>query len=50
MCVSMACEVEHTCFVYDINLHICAIQIIVETPMLSTYLLTFFHFTKVELR
>ncbi|MFH1161183.1 MAG: hypothetical protein V1733_09590, partial [bacterium] len=45
----MAKTIEHTCFVYDLNLHIFAIQIIAETPMLSTYLSTFGHFTKVEL-
>lgn len=36
----MAKTVEHPCFVYDINLHIFSLQIIAETPMLSTSLLT----------
>jgi hypothetical protein len=49
MFVLRACRVERTCFVDDLNLPVFAIQIIVETPMLSTHLLTFFHFTKVEL-
>lgn len=49
MFVFMAMTVEHICFVYDLNLRIFGTQIIVETPMLSTLLLTFGQFTKVEL-
>jgi len=49
MFVFMAMTIEHTCFVYDLNLLIFAIQIIVDTSMLSTLLLTFIQFTKVEL-
>ena len=45
----MAMTVEHTCFVYDLNLRIFVIQISVETAILSTHLLTFGQFTKVEL-
>ena len=49
MFVFMAMTVEHTCFVYDLNLRIFVIQISVETAILSTHLLTFGQFTKVEL-